>query len=111
MANDQKYTIRKIIYWKNRIDEIEIFLYTTNLARAEKTIFEKSYKVKFFGTTFFNKVEKSINLEKEMFLMFYQWLKEYKEHLENLVRNSDEELVSIADAIRDGEITKEGLNI
>ena len=109
MTDEQKYKVKKIIYWKNKIIDIDNFLITTNTARRDKTLFTKSYKVKFFGF-FIKAFERSIELDSEMFLMFYQWLGEYKNHLQGLVDNSDAELVSIADVIRTGEITREGLD-
>lgn len=109
MTDEQKYKVKKIIYWKNKIIDIDNFLKTTNTARRDKTLFSESYKVKFFGF-FIKAFERSIELDSEMFLMFYQWLGEYKNHLQSLVDNSDAELVSIADVIRTGEITKEGLD-
>lgn len=109
MTDEQKYKVKKIIYWKNKIIDIDNFLRTTNTARRDKTLFTKSYKVKFFGF-FIKAFERSVELDSEMFLMFYQWLGEYKNHLQGLVDNSDAELVSIADVIRTGEITRKGLD-
>lgn len=108
MTDEQKYKVKRIIYWKNKITDIDNFLNSTNTARREKTLFAESYKVKFFGF-FIKAFEKSIELDSEMFLMFFQWLGEYKKHLQGLIDNSDPELISIADVIRSGEITKEGL--
>ena len=108
MTDEQKYKVKKIIYWKNKISDIENFLRSTNTARRDKTLFTKTYKVKFFGF-FIKAFERNVELDGEMFLMFFQWLGEYKDHLQGLVDNSDAELVSIADVIRSEEITKEGL--
>ena len=108
MTDEQKFKVKKIIYWKNKIADIDSFLNSTNTARRDKTLFTKSYKVKFFGF-FIKAFERSIELDGEMFLMFFQWLGEYRKHLQGLVDNSDAELISIADVIRSGEITKEGL--
>lgn len=108
MTDEQKYEVKRIIYWKNKISDINNFLSITNTARRDKTIFSQSYKVKFFGF-FIKAFEKNIELNEEMFLLFFQWLGEYKDHLQSLVDNSDAELVDIANAIRDEEITKEGL--
>ena len=109
MTDEQKFKVKKIIYWKNKIADIDSFLNSTNTARRYKTLFTKSYKVKFFGF-FIKAFERSIELDSEMFLMFFQWLGEYRKHLQDLVDNSDAELISIADVIRSGEITKEGLD-
>ncbi len=108
MTDAQKFKVNQIISWKNKISDIENFLRSINTARTDKTLFAKSYKVKFFGY-FIKAFEKSIELDDEMFLLFFHWLGEYKEHLQSLVDNSDAELVSIADAVRTEEITKEGL--
>lgn len=108
MTDEQKYKVKKIIYWKNKISDIDNFLKSTNTAKRDKTLFTKSYRVKFFGF-FIKAFERSIELDGEMFLMFFQWLGEYKDHLQKLVDNSEEWLVDIADAIRNEEITKEGL--
>lgn len=109
MTDEQKYKVKQIIYWNNKISDIDKFLKSVNTARRDKTIFSQSYKVKFIGF-FIKTFEKSIELNEEMFLLFFRWLEEYKDHLQNLVDNSDAELVSIADIIRNGEITREGLD-
>ena len=111
MTDEQKFKVKKIIYWKNKISDIDKFLLNVNRAERKKTLFTKFYKVKFFGFSTYSakNFEQNIELNEEMFLMFFQWLSEYKEHLQSLVDNSDAELISIADVIRNGEITKEGL--
>ena len=108
MTDEQKFKLNQIIYWKNQISNIESFLRSTNNAKMDNALLEKSYKVKFFAISI-NLYRKDITLDEEMFLKFFQWLGEYKEHLQSLIDNSDAELVSIADAIRTEEITKEGL--
>ena len=107
MTDEQKYKVNQIIYWKNKISNIERFLRETNGAKLKSAFFEKSYAVTFFAVSLTPYVRR-IGLDEEMFLMFFQWLREYKEHLQSLVDNSDAELVSIADAIRTEEITKDG---
>ena len=109
MTDVQKFKVNQIIYWKNKISNIKSFLRSTNNVKTDNAFLEKSYKVKFFGVSV-KLYTRNINLDEEMFLMFFQWLGEYKEHLQSLVDNSDAELVSIAEAIRTEEITKEGLN-
>lgn len=108
MTDEQKYKVNQIIYWRNKISDIKNFLETVNASKMNFALLKKSYKVNFFSSDIFS-YERSIKLDDDMFLMFYQWLGEYKDHLQGLVDNSDAELVSIADAIRTEEITKVGL--
>lgn len=110
MTDKQKYQVQHIIYWKNEIEDIENFLRSVNTARRDKTIFSHTYKVKFFGF-FIKAFTRDIELNEEMFLLFFRWLGEYKDHLQNLIDNSDAELVDIANVIRNEEITKEGLTL
>ena len=108
MTDEQKFKVNQIIYWKNKIYDIESFIATTNAIKLKDIFFEKSYAMKFFGISL-NPYVRKIKLDEEMFTMFFQWLREYKDHLQSLIDNSDAELVSIADAIRTEEITKNGL--
>lgn len=107
MTDEQKYKVNQIIYWKNKISNIESFLRDVNDRKLNDVFFEKSYAMKFFCVSY--PYVRKMRLDEEMFLMFFQWLREYKDHLQSLVDNSDAELVSIADAIRTEEITKDGL--
>ena len=105
MTDRQKFEVKRIISWKNQISKIDSFLKATNCTKTKKVIFEKTYKVRFFGCV----IKQSFDMSEDMFLMFFQWLGEYKKHLESLVDNSDADLVSIADAVINGEITRDGL--
>lgn len=111
MTDEQKFNVKRIIYWKNQIAEIKEFLEATNEAKTKNILFSRAYKVKFFGFAFLNAFERDIELSEEMFLKFRSFLKDYQKHLEGLIEKLDAELVSVADVIRDGEITKDGLRL
>lgn len=91
--------INSIIHWLKEIKNISDFLMRTNMDYFQNCVLEKKYILKYIGRIRESKIE----LDEEMFLFFYQWLKEYKLHLEKLVEKSDRELVEIAKAVIAGE--------
>ena len=56
-------------------------------------------------------MRKNIKLSEDMFVYFWNWLREYIKHLQGVINSYDAELISIADAIRNEEITKKGIEL
>lgn len=91
--------INSIIHWLKEIKNMSDFLMRTDMDYFRSCVFEKKYILKYIGRIRESKIE----LDEEMFLFFYQWLREYKLHLEKLVEESDRELVEIAKAVIAGK--------
>ena len=107
MTDEQKFKVKQIIGLKNRMEEMQDFVDRTGHSQLKGAVFTKRYVMKFIGVHF----DKNIKLSEDMFVYFWDWMREYIKHLQGVINSYDAELISIADAIRDGEITKEGLKL
>lgn len=107
MTDEQKFKVKQIIGLKNRMEEMQHFVDRTGKSQTIGAVFTKRYVMKFLGVHF----DRNIELSEDMFLYFWEWLREYIKHLEGVINSYDAELISIADAIRNEEITKEGLTL
>ena len=100
-------TIKQIIYWKRNHDMIDNFLYKVGDREPVKLQFKKKISIKFLG--FYKDYE--IDLDKEMWMHFYEFLANERNHYKKLLDESDKELLAIANAILKGEISKDVLKI
>lgn len=107
MTDEQKFKIKQIIGLKNRMEEMQDFVDRTGKSKLKGAVFTKRYVMKFIGVY----CDRKIELSEDMFLYFWEWLQEYIKHLQGVINSYDAELISIADAIRNEEITKEGLTL
>lgn len=107
MDERTKDSINRIILWKNEIKEIERFLDKLGKEDATTKVFlEKSYKVKFFPR--YSKVALEYELTDVLMCEFMDYLASHKKHLQSLIDKEQSWKVEMADAIINGEITKEG---
>lgn len=105
MTDEQKFKVKQIIGLKNRMEEMQDFVDRTGHSKLKGALFTKKYVMKFIGVSF----DKKIKLSEDMFVYFWNWLREYIKHLQGVINSYDAELISIADVIRNEEITKKGL--
>lgn len=104
---ERKNKINRIIYWLKQIDEIRVvrdWIMGQECGRCNPVLRKRTT----FSILWGWENKKEFKLSDNMTILVMDGFKKSIEHLEKLIEESDQELVSIARAVYGGEITKEG---
>lgn len=105
---DREFTINRIIYWLNEIDdikEVRDWIMRSECGRDTPILRKETSYSLLWGW----KKTEEYRLSDNTTILVMDAFKKSIEHLEKLIEESDQELVSIAKAVHKGRITKKGL--
>ena len=108
-TSNAPYTIKQIIFWLRMIDDYNkvIEFISSNYDTTGKIV-EKPKTLIARITSRMGRWNKEVELSDEVLTRLYMDFKEYVKHLESLIAKSDSQLVEVARAIYNGEITPKG---
>lgn len=104
------HTIRQIIFWLRQIDDYnKVIKFMSSSYGTTGKIVEKPRTLVAIISERIGLRNREVELSDEVQLSLYKGFEEHVKHLENLVAESDPQLVEVAKAIYNGEITPKGL--
>lgn len=108
-ASKAPHTLKQIIFWLRQIDDYNKVIYFMG-AHNDTTgkIVEKPRTLVARITERVGLYNREVELSDEVQVRLYTDFKEHVKHLERLVAESDPQLVEVAKAIYNGEITPKG---
>jgi len=107
-ADDREFTINRIIYWLNEIDDIkEVRDWIMQSECGKDTPILK--RTTTYSLLWGWKKTTEFQLSDNTTILVMDAFKKSIEHLEKLIEESDQELVAIAKSVYNGKITRKGL--
>lgn len=108
-TSNAPHTIKQIIFWLRQIDDYnKVIQFMSRNHDTTGKIVEKPKTLVARITSRMGQWNKEVELSNEVLTRLYTDFKEYVKHLESLVAESDPQLVEVAKAIYNGEITPKG---
>ena len=107
-TSNTPHTIKQIIFWLRQIDDYNKVIAFIGEAHGLTGKIVKKPKTLIARITSRMGCCKEVELSDEALTRLYFDFKEYVKHLESLVAESDSQLVEVAKAIYNGEITPKG---
>lgn len=107
-----QHTIKQIIFWLRQIDDYnEVIDFMSRNYDTTGKIVEKPKTLVARITSRMLQYNKEVELSDEVLTSLYTNFKNYVEHLESLVAESDPQFVEVAKGIYNGEITAKGFEL